>query len=182
MEVLDFDLTAGFAECSRKDFSESAGPVTSSCASDGDALRAGGEVRVVREVVDQLTGAGRCEDDLLDAGVQSVEVEDVAGGCRVAEPLADVLDTVSGGRDGGAVRTGGQVQVAERDQTDRVQGCLLKGGNVRSAAPGREGRVRRSGVVLLGGGVGDHEELVGAQVHHDLSIRAVVAARGRTRA
>jgi hypothetical protein len=38
------------------------------------------EAGVVREVVDQLTGSGSAEDDLLDAGVEAVEVEDVAGG------------------------------------------------------------------------------------------------------
>ncbi|GAA4334992.1 hypothetical protein GCM10023086_67150 [Streptomyces venetus] len=47
-----------------------------------------------------------------------------------------------------------------------------------SAAPGRKGGARRSGVVLLGGGVGDHEELVGAQVHHDLSVGALGALGG----
>jgi hypothetical protein len=37
---------------------------------------AGREAGVVREVVDQLTGSGSAEDDLLDAGVEAVEVED----------------------------------------------------------------------------------------------------------
>jgi hypothetical protein len=36
--------------------------------------------------------------------VEAFQVEDVAGGGRVAEPLADVLDAVSGRRDRGAVR------------------------------------------------------------------------------
>jgi hypothetical protein len=53
--------------------------VTSACASDGDASGAGREAGVVREVVDQLTGSGSVEDDLLDAGVEAVEVEDVPG-------------------------------------------------------------------------------------------------------
>lgn len=42
------------------------------------------------------------------------------------------------------------------------------------ARPGR-GQARRSAAGLLGGGVGDHEELVGAQVHHDLSVGALGA-------
>lgn len=81
--------------------------MTSACASDGDASGAGREAGVVREVVDQLTGSGSVEDDLLDAGVEAVEVEDVAGGSRVTEPLADVLDAVSGWRDRSAVRARG---------------------------------------------------------------------------
>ncbi|WSP67951.1 hypothetical protein OG466_40470 (plasmid) [Streptomyces sp. NBC_01240] len=64
--------------------------VASSCASDGDASGAGREAGVVREVVDELTGSGSVEDDLLDSGVEAVEVEDVAGGGRVTQPLADV--------------------------------------------------------------------------------------------
>lgn len=39
---------------------------------------AGGQVGVVGEVSGQLAGAGGCEDDVLDAGVVAVEVEDVA--------------------------------------------------------------------------------------------------------
>ncbi|MEU3602236.1 hypothetical protein ABZ714_26490 [Streptomyces sp. NPDC006798] len=71
---------------------------------------AGGQGCVGREVGEQLAGAGCVEDDVLDAGVEAVEVEDVAGGGRVAEPVAgggrvaepvaDVFDPVGGGRDG----------------------------------------------------------------------------------
>ncbi|MDQ1033620.1 hypothetical protein QFZ75_000036 [Streptomyces sp. V3I8] len=65
------------------------------------------------EVGEQFAGAGRGEDNVLDTGVEAVEVEDVAGGGRVAQAVADVFDPVRGGRDGGVVRAGGQVQVAE---------------------------------------------------------------------
>ncbi|GGY99398.1 hypothetical protein GCM10010300_49140 [Streptomyces olivaceoviridis] len=81
------------------------------------------------------------------AGVETVEVEDVAGGGRVAEPVVDVLDPVGGGRDRGAVRAGGQMQVTERDQTDRMQGSLLpgaKGWNGGAPRPAGKGRARRS--------------------------------------
>ncbi len=106
---------------------------------------AGGQVGAVGQVGEQLAGAGGVQDDVLDAGVEAVEVEEVAGGGRVAEPVADVFDPVGGGRDGGAVRAGGQVQVAEGDETDRAQGCLLLGVNGRERAerrarPGRAGR------------------------------------------
>jgi hypothetical protein len=99
--------------------------VLTTAESDGDAPGAGRESGVVREVVDQLTGSGRVEDDLLDAGVEAVEIEDVAGGGRVAEPLADVLDSVSGRRDRGAIWGRGEVEVDERDQAYRVQGRVL---------------------------------------------------------
>ncbi|MEH0557337.1 hypothetical protein [Streptomyces sp. B21-101] len=65
---------------------------------------------------------GRLQDDILDAGIDAVEVEDSAGGSRVAEPVPDILDPVGGRRNGGAVRAGGQVQVAERDQADQGRG------------------------------------------------------------
>jgi hypothetical protein len=52
--------------------------VLATCASDGDAAGAGGQVGVVGEVADQLAGAGGVQDDVLDAGVEAVEVEDVA--------------------------------------------------------------------------------------------------------
>lgn len=59
--------------------------------------------------------------------MEAVQVEDVAGGGQVAKPVTDVLDPVGAGRDGAAGRACGQVQVPERDQADRVQGCLLVG-------------------------------------------------------
>lgn len=91
------------------------GTVPTSCTADGDVAGAGGEAGVVGEVGEQLAGAGGVQDDVLDAGVEAVEVEDVGGGGRVVEPVTDVFDPVGGGRDGGAaVRAGGQVQVAER--------------------------------------------------------------------
>lgn len=74
--------------------------VAAACTADGDVAGAGGEVCIVGEVGEQLAGAGGVEDDVLDAGVESVEVEDVAGGGRVAEPVADVFDPVGSGRDG----------------------------------------------------------------------------------
>nr|BFD86949.1 hypothetical protein StreXyl84_63500 [Streptomyces sp. Xyl84] len=74
-------------------------------ASDGNAPGARGEFRVVGEVGDQFAGAG------------GVEVEDVAGGGWVAEPVTDVFDAVSGRR-----RASLEVQVAERDQAYRVHG------------------------------------------------------------
>ncbi|MFF4602618.1 hypothetical protein ACFY12_07665 [Streptomyces sp. NPDC001339] len=58
------------------------------------------EVGVVREAVEQFAGAGDVEDDVLDARAEAVEVEDVAGSGRVAQPVADVLDPVGGGRYG----------------------------------------------------------------------------------
>lgn len=78
--------------------------------SDCDAAGAGGEVGVVGEVGEELAGAGGVQDDVLHAGVEAVQVEDVAGGGRIAKPVADVFDPVGGGRDGLAVRAGGQVQ------------------------------------------------------------------------
>lgn len=59
-------------------------------------------------------------DELLDSGVETVEVEDVASGGRIAEPIADVFDAVSGRR-----RTALEVQVAERDQAYRMHGRVL---------------------------------------------------------
>ncbi len=94
VEVVDVDLAVAVPKCSGQEFGETAGTVPASRASDGDAAGAGGEVGVVGEVGEQLAGAGGVEDDVLDAGVEAVEVEDVAGGGRVAEPVADVLDTV----------------------------------------------------------------------------------------
>ncbi|CAL9327386.1 hypothetical protein SUDANB37_00015 [Streptomyces sp. enrichment culture] len=55
---------------------------------------------MVGEVGEQLAGAGCVEDDILDAEVEAVEIEDVAGGSRVVEPVADVLNPVGGGRMG----------------------------------------------------------------------------------
>ncbi|MER5459397.1 hypothetical protein ABT010_01605 [Streptomyces sp. NPDC002668] len=40
-------------------------------------------------------GLRAVEDDFSDAEVEAVGVENVAGGCRGAEPPADVLDVVS---------------------------------------------------------------------------------------
>ncbi|GAA2612679.1 hypothetical protein GCM10010304_76360 [Streptomyces roseoviolaceus] len=75
-----------------------------SCTPDGDAAGAGGQVG---EVGGEFAGAGGVQDDVLDAGIEAVQVEDVAGCRRGAEPLADVLDSVGGGWDGGVVRACG---------------------------------------------------------------------------
>lgn len=120
MEVFDVDLAAAVTKCSGKEFSETACTMPASCTPDRNAAGAGGQVGVVGEVGEQLAGAGGVQDDVLDAGGEAVEVEDAAGGGRVAEPVADVLDPVGGGWDRGTVPAGREVQVAERDQTDRV--------------------------------------------------------------
>lgn len=100
MQVLDYDLAAAVAECSGQEFGKTAGTVLAACTADGDVAGAGGEVGVVDEVGEQLAGAGGVQDDVLDAGVEAVEVEDVAGGSGIAEPVADVFNPVGGGRDG----------------------------------------------------------------------------------
>lgn len=124
--MLDFDVTTSFAKRSGKEFCKAAGSMTTASASECDAPRACREVGVVREVVEQFAGTGGIQDDVLDAGVEAVEVEDVAGGGRVAEPIADVLDAVSGRRDRPSFLVGGEVEVAERDQAYRVHaGALL---------------------------------------------------------
>jgi hypothetical protein len=181
VEVLDFDLAASVAECAGKDFGEPACTVPASCTTDRNATGTGGQVGVVGEVGDEFAGAGGVQDDVLDAGIEAVQIEDVAGGGRVTEPVADVLDPVGGGRDGEAVRTDGEVQIAERDQADRAhEGAsryVVKTGTTeRRARPGRSGAALW--VVLLGGGVGDHEELVAAEVHHDLGVGAPEALGG----
>ncbi|MGY3056804.1 hypothetical protein ACVWZD_001049 [Streptomyces sp. TE3672] len=107
VQVLDFDFAAAVVKCSGKKFGEAACPVPPTCASDGDAAGAGGQGRVVGEVGEQLAGAGGTQDDGLDAGVEAVEVEDVAGGGRIAEPVANVFDPVGGGR--GTGEPSGQV-------------------------------------------------------------------------
>jgi hypothetical protein len=108
VEVFDVDLATAGAQFAGQEFGESGCPVPAACASDGDAAGANVQGRVVGEVGEQFAGAGGAQDDVLDAGVEAVEVEDVAGGGRVAEPVADVFDPVGGGRNGGAVRAGGR--------------------------------------------------------------------------
>ena len=90
VEVFDVDLEAAGADFSGKEFGEAGCPVPPACTTDGDPAGAGGQGRVVGEVGEQLAGAGGVEDDVLDAGVEAVEVEDVAGGGRVAKPGPDV--------------------------------------------------------------------------------------------
>ena len=76
----------------------------------------------VSRLIDVLAAAGSRALTAIHTAraFEAVQVEDVAGGGRVAEPVADVLDPVGGGRDGGTVRAGGQVQMAEGDQADRT--------------------------------------------------------------
>lgn len=110
VQVLDCDLEAAVPQFTGQQFRKAACTVPTSCAAVGDAAGAGGEVGVVGEVGEQFAGAGGVQDDVLDAGVESVQVEDVAGGGRVAQPVADVLDPVGGRRDGAAVRAGGPAE------------------------------------------------------------------------
>jgi hypothetical protein len=63
----------------------------------------------------------RVEDDVLHAGVAAVQVQDVAAGGGVAQPVADVLDSVGRGRRA--------VQVTERDQLEGIS----SGASVRSS-------------------------------------------------
>lgn len=46
-------------------------------------------------------GPGSVQDHVLNTRVKAVEVQDVAGGCRVAEPVPNVFDAVSGRSDRG---------------------------------------------------------------------------------
>lgn len=105
-------------------------------APDGDVSWPGGQLGVGGEVVEELAGAGGGQDDVLHAGVEAVEVEDVAGGGRVAEAVADVLDAVGGRRDGAAVGVFGEVEVAERRQHEDVGVGL---GHAEGSFAGRRG-------------------------------------------
>jgi hypothetical protein len=84
-----------------------------------------------------VAGSGRAV--VAEEDEQRRVIEDVAGGGRVAEPVADVLDPVGGGRDGLAVRAGGQVQVAERVRRIRCPPARGEGREraERRARPGR---------------------------------------------
>lgn len=117
-------ISRSWKQSARPGVRQPASPVNNSVPpsgrSDGDAAGASGQGRVGGEIGEELTGAGGVDDDVLDAGVEAIQVKDVAGGGGVSEPVTDGLDPVGGGRDGEAVRVGGQVEIAKRDQADWV--------------------------------------------------------------
>ncbi|MEU4230749.1 hypothetical protein AB0F17_41215 [Nonomuraea sp. NPDC026600] len=87
MEVFDLDVAAAGTNASGGEFHQASSTVFSACATESDHFRAGGQERVGDEVVDELWSSGSVEDDVLHAGMQAVQVEDLLGGRGIAQAL-----------------------------------------------------------------------------------------------
>ncbi|WSS07845.1 hypothetical protein OG320_04265 [Microbispora sp. NBC_01189] len=116
MKVLDLDLPAAGSDEPSGDLDKTSSTVFPAGATESDHFRAGGQECVVDQVVDELACSGGVDDDFLHAGMKAVQVEDVAGGGRVFEPVTDVFNAVGGGGNRPPFGISWQVQVAERDQ------------------------------------------------------------------
>lgn len=95
MKVLGVDPAAAVAQCVSKEFGEAACAVLAAGAPDGDVAGASGEVGVVGEIGDEFDGAGGA-DDILDAGVEAVDIEDFAAGSRSRSRMSSMRSACGG--------------------------------------------------------------------------------------